>query len=199
MKIRLLPLVFFAAVLVAGCGKQQTATNTAPSASTSGTPAATATPAVPTPAPTATTPPAATPTATPAGAPAAKSGAGRVVEITSNDQMKFSLATIEAKAGEELTVRLTNVGTLPKEAMGHNWVLLKKGVDVNAFAQAAMTAKDNDYIPPSMKDQVIAFTPVLGPKGIANVSFKAPAAGEYVYICSFPGHYMLMKGTLVVK
>ena len=50
-----------------------------------------------------------------------------------------------------------------------------------------------------MKDKVIASTPVLGPKQSADATFKAPAAGEYVYICSFPGHYMLMKGTLVVK
>src|SRR5262245_32776331 len=65
----------------------------------------------------------------------------RTVEITANDQMKFSVATIDAKAGEMLKVVLNNLGTLPKEAMGHNWVLLKKGTDVTAFATAAMTAK----------------------------------------------------------
>jgi azurin len=195
MKIRLLPLGVFAAVLVVGCGKQKTASNPDATASTSGTPAATATPVNPSPAPTATTAPAATPTAT----PAAKSGGGRTIEITSNDQMKFSLATMEAKSGEEITVKLTNMGTLPKEAMGHNWVLLQKGTDVNAFAQAAMTAKDTDYVPASMKDKVIASTPILGPKKSAEVTFKAPAPGEYTFICSFPGHYMLMKGTLTVK
>lgn len=125
--------------------------------------------------------------------------APRVIEITANDQMKFSLATIEAKAGEELKVVLTNQGTLPKEAMGHNWVLLKAGVDVTAFATAAMTAKDTDYVPAAKKGDVIASTPVLGPKKSAEVIFKAPAAGDYVFICSFPGHYMLMKGTLKVK
>ena len=196
MKIRLLPLGFFAALLVAGCGKQQTAANSAATPAASGTPAATATPAAPSAAPAATS---AASSATPAAAPAAKSGAARVIEISGNDQMKFSVEKMEAKAGEEITVRLTNAGTLPKEAMGHNWVLLQKGTDVNAFAQAAMTAKDTDYVPASMKDKVIASTPVLGPKKSADVTFKAPAAGEYVYICSFPGHYMLMKGTLTVK
>lgn len=125
--------------------------------------------------------------------------APREIEITANDQMKYSLATIEAKAGETLKVTLKNVGTLPKEAMGHNWVLLKAGTDVNAFAMAAMTAKDNEYVPPAQKDKVVAFIKVLGPKQTADVTFTAPAAGEYVYICSFPGHYMLMKGTLTVK
>ena len=113
--------------------------------------------------------------------------------------MKFSLATIEAKAGEELKVVLNNIGTLPKEAMGHNWVLLKAGTDAMAFGMASMTAKDKDYIGDSVKDQVIAFIPILGPKQSADVTFKAPAAGEYPYICSFPGHVALMKGMLVVK
>src|SRR6185295_11712175 len=99
--------------------------------------------------------PAATPAAAPAPA-AASSGAARVIEITANDQMKFSVTTLEAKAGEQLKVVLTNQGTLPKEAMGHNWVLLKAGTDVTAFATAAMTAKDTDYVPASMKDKVIA-------------------------------------------
>jgi azurin len=130
---------------------------------------------------------------------ASASAAPRVVEITANDQMKFSVTAIQAKAGEELKVVLTNAGTLPKEAMGHNFVLLKAGTDVAAFATAAMSAKDTDYVPASMKDKVIAATPVLGPKKSAEVVFKAPAAGEYTFICSFPGHYALMKGTLTVK
>ncbi len=125
--------------------------------------------------------------------------APRVIEITANDQMKFNVANIDAKAGEELKVVLKNVGTLPKEAMGHNWVLLKAGVDVTAFATAAMMAKDTDYIPAAMKGDVIASTPVLGPKKEAEVLFKAPAAGSYTFICSFPGHYAIMKGTLTVK
>ncbi len=123
----------------------------------------------------------------------------RVIEITANDQMKFSVSAIEAKAGEELKVVLTNQGTLPKEAMGHNWVLLKAGVDVAAFATAAMAAKDTDYIPAAKKGDVVASIPVLGPKKSAEAVFKAPAAGTYTFICSFPGHYMLMKGTLTVK
>jgi azurin len=186
MKIRLLPAAVFAAILFAGCGKKETIAATAP--------ATTATSAAPSAAPTGSTSTASAPKAV-----ATSSAGPRVIEITANDQMKYSVATIEAKAGEELKVSLTNQGTLPKEAMGHNWVLLKAGTDVTAFATAAMAAKDTDYIPAGMKDKVIASIPVLGPKKTADVTFKAPAAGEYTFICSFPGHYMLMKGTLTVK
>src|SRR3954468_26231 len=193
MNTRLLPLALFAALLAAGCGKNQTRSSSAEN-STAPAPAVTATPAAPAAAPAAMTPAAPTPLAN-----ADKKSGGRTIEITSSDQMKFSVTAIEAKAGEELTIKLTNQGTLPKEAMGHNFVLLKAGTDVTAFATAAMTAKDTDYVPPSMKDKVIASIPVLGPKKSGEVTFKAPAPGEYTFICSFPGHYMLMKGTLTVK
>ena len=194
MKIRSLLLPICAALLVTGCGKKSsTAANsdaaaTATASSSGNTSATAATPASSAPA-----------AATSASSAAATSGSGRVVEITGNDQMKFSVASIEAKAGEELKVKLTNVGQLPKEAMGHNWVLLQKGTDVAAFAAAASTAKDTDYIPASMKDKVIAHTKVLGPKQSDEITFKAPEAGEYTFICSFPGHYFMMKGTLTVR
>lgn len=135
----------------------------------------------------------------PADAPAPAAGP-RVVEITANDQMKFSLATIEAKAGEQIKVVLTNAGTQPKEVMGHNWVLLKAGSDATAFATAATVAKETDYVPPALKDQVIANIGTLGPRKSGEVTFTAPAAGEYPFLCTFPGHYLVgMKGTLIVK
>ncbi len=130
---------------------------------------------------------------------AAAQAAPRVIEITANDQMAFSVKTIEAKVGEELTVVLTNLGTLPKEMMGHNWVLLKPGTDAAAFAGAAITAKDTDYVPASMKDKVAAWIKVLGPKQKADTTFKLEAAGDYTFICSFPGHAQLMKGVIKVK
>lgn len=192
MKIRL-PLALFAALLAAGCGKKENVPATAAAASATAPAAATPPPA------SAPAAPAATAAAAPAPAAAAKSSAARVIEISANDQMKFSVTTIEAKAGEELKIVFTNVGTLPKEAMGHNWVLLKAGTDPMAFSMASATAKDSDYVSPAMKDKVIAHTKVLGPKQSEEVTFKAPAAGEYPFICSFPGHVALMKGTLTVK
>jgi azurin len=124
---------------------------------------------------------------------------GRTVEITADDTMKYSVTTINAKPGEALTVKLTNKGTMPKMAMGHNFVLFKKGVDVQAFTADAVTAGQTDYIPAKYKAQIIANTKILGPGESAEVSFTAPKEpGSYTYICSFPGHSVTMKGTLVV-
>ncbi len=135
------------------------------------------------------------------GAAASKAPAGaRVFEITANDQMKFSITRIEVKVGEEVKVSLTNIGQLPKEAMGHNWVLLKPGTDINAFAAAAMTAREKDYIPDSLKDQIIAHTALLGPRKTDEVTFKITAPGEYPFICTFPAHAAAgMKGVLVAQ
>lgn len=162
------------ALMIAGCAKSDNATAQAPA------------PAEP-----ATPPPAAAP------APAA----ARVIEITGNDAMKFSVTRIEAKAGEELKIVFTNVGTLPKLAMGHNLVVLKKGVDAQAYSLAAMRAAATEYLPPELSGQVLAATKLLGPKEKAEITFTVPAeAGEYPYLCSFPAHFSAgMKGVLVVQ
>jgi azurin len=122
-------------------------------------------------------------------------------ELTANDTMKFNLTRLEAKAGQDVKVTLTNMGTLPKAAMGHNWILLKKGVDPKSIADAAVTAAATDYVPAQLADQIIAHIKLLGPKQSDEVSFKAPTEpGEYHYLCSFPGHFVSgMTGVLVVK
>ena len=127
--------------------------------------------------------------------------AGRLVEITGNDQMKFSVTAITAKPGELLHVRLKSAGTLPKIAMAHNFVLLAKGTDAAAFATASATASASGYIPAQLKTKVLASTPLVGPGETVDVTFKAPSApGQYAYLCSFPGHFVAgMKGVLTVK
>lgn len=146
----------------------------------------------------------------PAKTPAAKAPAtakpvagARTVEITGGDDMKFNLTTIQAKPGETLRVVLKSIGTLPKIAMGHNFVVVKLGTDIAAFNKAAMMASTTEYVPqdPTQKTQIIAATKLVGPGETVEVTFKVPAkAGSYPYLCTFPGHYAAgMKGELVVK
>jgi azurin len=139
-------------------------------------------------------------TSAPATAAAAPAGP-RTVEITAGDNMKYSLNAIEAKPGEQITVVLTNIGTQPKEVMGHNWILLKAGTDVEAFDKAAALAKATDYFPAELAGQVLAHIELLGPRKSAEVTFTAPTApGEYPFLCSFPAHFQVgMKGILTVK
>jgi len=136
-------------------------------------------------------------------APAAKpaAGAGRVVALTGDDTMKYNQPTIQAKKGETLTIELTNKGTLPKEAMAHNFVLLTKGTSPDEFTMAAAMARATEFIPANMKDKIIAHTSLAGPGETVKVTFKVPSVpGSYTYLCSFAGHAAAgMKGTLVVQ
>src|SRR5690606_26967791 len=94
---------------------------------------------------------------------------------------------------------LKHVGEMPVESMGHNWVLLKKGVDRADFAMAAMNAKDNGYIPADRKGDVIASTKMIGGGEEVTIEFTAPRKGTYEFLCSFPGHHGMMNGKFIVK
>ena len=127
----------------------------------------------------------------------------RVIKIKAgmDNVMKFDVASITAAPGETLKVILTTATTLPKEAMGHNWVLLTAGTDPVAFAAAGTGDAAKGYIPEKMKEKVLASIGLLGPNEVGEVTFKAPTQpGEYPFLCSFPAHCLVgMKGVLVVK
>lgn len=144
----------------------------------------------------------ATTASAPAASPAAPAApAVAVIELTANDSMKFNITRFEVAAGQDVKLTFTNLGTMPKQAMGHNVVILKKGADAKAFADAAVTAAATDYVPASQADQILVHTKLLGPKQSEELTFKAPTEpGEYPFVCSFPAHFLSgMKGVIVVK
>lgn len=118
--------------------------------------------------------------------------------IESNDQMQFTKSELRAAAGT-ITLTLNHVGKLPKEAMGHNLVILKPGTDVADFSLKAVDAKTTDYVPASEKGNVIAFTKVLSGGESDTIEFTITEKGTYDFICSFPGHSSMMKGKLIVE
>lgn len=122
------------------------------------------------------------------------------VEITveSNDRMQFDTSEIKVEAGQTVVLTLKHVGKLPKAAMGHNWVLLTKGTDINSFGAEASKAAGNDYIPEGT-DKVIVHTKLIGGGQETTIEFTAPEKGTYDFICSFPGHYAMMKGKFIVE
>lgn len=123
----------------------------------------------------------------------------KAIVIKGSDAMQFDLKEIKVKAGQKVKLTLTHSGKLAKTAMGHNWVLLKPGTDVAAFGSKAAAARETEYIPKSEEASIIAHTKLVGGGESDTVEFTAPAKGTYTYICSFPGHYALMKGTFVVE
>ena len=114
--------------------------------------------------------------------------------------MQFNVTEIRAKAGEEIRIVFTNIGKMPKQAMSHNWVLLKP-MDLSAFNAWAMSAatKAPAYLPDD-KSAILTSTKMLGPGESDTIEFTAPSqAGKYPFLCTFPGHFAIMKGKLIVE
>jgi len=141
------------------------------------------------------------PSSAASSAPTAPAADGkRAINLTADDTMKFNLAEIRAKPGEALRLTLKNIGQMPKQVMGHNWVLVKpmSDSDLNAFGMKASTVAP-DYLPGD-RSSVIAHTKLIGGGESDTIEFNAPSApGEYPFLCTFPGHFALMKGKLIVN
>jgi len=120
------------------------------------------------------------------------------LEISGNDLMQYDKKEL-AVSGDctQVQVTLKHAGTLPKEAMGHNWVLVR-AADLSAVANAGMAAGlQNNYVAPGDK-RVIAATKVIGGGESATVTFPTSVLkkGEsYMYLCTYPGHNSSMRGT----
>ena len=118
--------------------------------------------------------------------------------ITSDDYMKFDTRKITVQSGKIVKLTLKHIGQLDVQVMGHNFVLLKKKVNLIEFANKAATARDNQYIPVG-SDEVIVYTDMIGGGQETTIEFLPPEPGVYDFVCSFPGHYAMMKGKFIVE
>lgn len=124
-------------------------------------------------------------------------GGPLTIEIGSDgENLAFDKTTLTAAAGQPVTVNFKNNSA----AQQHNWVLVDGGESVAAeVANAGLTAGPAAGYLSADKANVLATTAVLNGGESGSVDFTAPAAGTYLYICTVPGHYPLMQGTLTVN
>lgn len=126
------------------------------------------------------------------------------VTIQADDKMRYDVTAFDASPGQKIAVTIKNIGTTPKFSMGHNFVMLDRIINTgnvqSAFLDKASTEASHDYVPPGAKE-VLAHSKLLGPGESEVVTFNAPyIPGEYLYLCSFPGHYSQgTKGFMTVK
>ncbi len=123
------------------------------------------------------------------------------ISIDSTDAMTFTTESFEiSKSCDEFEITLVHVGKLPINVMGHNIVITKTS-DYQAAAIAGMSSGlDNNYVAPNDK-KVLAYTKVIG--GGESVTIKVKSSlfekgGDYTFFCSFPGHFSMMKGKIVI-
>ena len=129
---------------------------------------------------------------------AAPLAGARSIELQTGHGLSFAPNVIEAAPGEALQVTLKNGDVVP-----HNWVLVDAGslAEVGASADKLISTPDaarESYVPRGK--EVIAHTNVVNPGTEFAIYFHAPQApGSYPFICTFPGHWKAMQGTLIVK
>jgi len=127
---------------------------------------------------------------------AADAGALRVQAVP--HQMQFSPTELRVKAGQPVRIIFEN-----PDLMQHNLLVLAPGtIDaVGELADLMATAPDGmakQFVPAS--PHVLHATPLVEPKGRFELSFTAPVApGRYPYVCTFPGHWRMMRGVLIVE
>ena len=121
--------------------------------------------------------------------------------IEANDLLQFSVSEIRVAAScGEVTITLRHVGQLPVNAMGHNWVLTLTP-DAAGVVEAGRNAGAPGYLPEG-DPRVLAATAMIGGGGESSVTFDVSAltaGGDYMFFCSFPGHFALMKGQFIVE
>ncbi|MEZ5384065.1 MAG: plastocyanin/azurin family copper-binding protein [Prosthecobacter sp.] len=114
----------------------------------------------------------------------------------------YDQTELTVKAGQKVKLTLNNTGSIAPQP--HNFLLLKPGkLDaVGALANAMLADPQGmakSYIPDAAKPDILANTKLVQPNQSETIEFTAPAeAGDYPYICTFPGHWLLMRGVMHV-
>jgi len=139
----------------------------------------------------------AAPRASAAPAPATSASAATgVVELrvtAQAAQMAFEPTELTVPAGSTVHLVLDNQkpGVLP-----HNWALVMPGTEAKLAADGLKNGEAASYV--AEGPDMLAYTKLVPAGSTGEVTFKAPAAGKYPYICTYPGHYVMMKGVLTV-
>ena len=112
-------------------------------------------------------------------------------------QMRFDRDSHRVKTGKNVELIFKNNDTLP---LMHNLLLVKPGTRIEVVNDAiAMGAEGmaNNYVPDN--PNVLAATPLIQIGNSYSLYFKAPEKpGDYEYVCTYPGHGLIMWGTLFV-
>jgi putative heme-binding domain-containing protein len=116
---------------------------------------------------------------------------------TLHEQMFYDKVRLVVEAGKPVEINFDNTDVMP-----HNLVIVAPGAreEIGALADKMPQAADEKglmFVPKSPK--VLFATKLVEPGQKTKLNFIAPKElGEYPYVCTFPGHWVRMFGTLVV-
>ncbi len=124
-------------------------------------------------------------------------GVSVFVVRTIPEQMLYDRSLVVVEAGKPVEIILINEDSMP-----HNLVVVRPAAweEVGQAAEKMSPEPDEQgrlYIPHT--PQVLFATRLVEPGQQVKLSFIAPTqAGDYPYVCTFPGHWRRMVGTLAV-
>ena len=124
-----------------------------------------------------------------------------LLEITINcvpERMIYDKDEFRVRPGQPVKLILSNPDvTMHNLVIARPGSLEKVGVAGNEMAKDPQGLKKN-YIP--ALSEVLWSTPQLKQNTSYVIRFKAPKTpGTYPYLCTFPGHWVIMKGNMIVK
>ncbi|MCF6284253.1 MAG: c-type cytochrome, partial [Candidatus Hydrogenedentes bacterium] len=114
---------------------------------------------------------------------------------TLKEQMKYDRVKFAVTTGMKVKLTLNNI-----DAMDHNLTVLQPDSAAEVATAAMMLGLDGpkkQWMPES--DKIIAATKLLSVDDSETIEFTAPMTlGDYDYICTYPGHWQLMRGMMYV-
>ena len=122
----------------------------------------------------------------------------RAITIATGSNLSYATRSLRVKAGEPLALTLSNPDVVP-----HNWVLVERDALERVGELSNRLISDQEaalrhYIPRTQ--EVLAYTDVVLPRKQFTIYFHAPKEpGRYPYLCTFPGHWKVMNGEMIVE
>ena len=124
-------------------------------------------------------------------------GAGEMT-ISAPGNLSYDTRELTVSAGDAVQLTFNNTDVVP-----HNWALIRPGTLSQVGALCNQLVSDPDavfrqYIPES--DDVLVWTDIVSPRASQTIWFRAPQEpGNYPFLCTFPGHWPVMNGVLIVR
>jgi azurin len=118
---------------------------------------------------------------------------------TVREQMRYDTPRLVVEAGKPFQVVFENL-----DAMPHNLVFVMPGthqdvaVSVQTQAPDKLDSKGRAYVQDN-DPRILAATHLIEPGKSETLHLTAPEKeGDYEYVCTFPGHWAIMNGKLIV-
>ena len=112
------------------------------------------------------------------------------------EKIQYDVKEVTVKAGKKIKLILVNPDFMP-----HNLVIVKPGT-ADSVANAAIALGADGFKKQFLPDDpnILHATKLLDKGETQEIEFTAPAtAGDYPFICTFPGHATIMRGVMHVK